>query len=393
MFMYKHNKTKMFKNTKRPTKFQKLTSLAILGVATITAVGFSYIPRANADSYDAQIKALQSQNASKQAAVNDLASQASSYQDAINKLQQQIDAVQGQININLAKQADLQTQITQSQADLDQQKKVLGENIRVTYVEGQISTIEMLATSKNLSEFVDKEEYHTAVKNKIQDTLKKIAVLQNQLKEQKTQVENLLVDQKAQQAQLDASKGEQDRLLALNSSQQASYNAEINSNKSKISDLRKQQAAENARLFSGSGSHIIAGNNGNDTYPNKWRNADQDSMVDSWGMYNRECVSYTAWKVYESGRFMPYWGGRGNANQWDDNARAAGIPVDGNPKVGDVAVKNSGPYGHVMYVEHVYSDGSIYISQYNQSLNGTYSEAIISAEGVRSAGLQFIHFQ
>jgi surface antigen len=392
MFMYKHHKTKMFKKAKKTTRFQKLTSLAILAVATITAVGFSYIPRANADSYDAQIKALQSLNADKQASVNSLQSQASSYQDAINKLQQQIDVVQVQVNANLAKQADLQNQIAQSQVELDQQKKVLGENIRVTYVEGQISTIEMLATSKNLSEFVDKEEYHTAVKNKIQDTLKKIAVLQNQLNEQKTEVEKLLVDQKAQQAQLDASKGEQDRLLALNSSQQASYNSEINSNKSKISDLRKQQAAENARLFSGSGSHIIAGNNGNDTYPNKWRNASQDSMIDTWGMYNRECVSYTAWKVYESGRYMPYWGGRGNANQWDDNARSAGIPVDGNPKVGDVAVKNSGPYGHVMFVEHVYSDGSIYISQYNQDLEGHYSEAIISADTVRSMSLQFIHF-
>jgi len=392
MFMYKHHKTKMFKNTKKPTKFRRLSSLAILAVATVTAVGFAYIPRANADQYDEQIKALQGQNANKQAAVNDLASQASSYQDAISKLQQQIDAVQGQINTNLAKQADLQNQITQSQTELDQQKKVLGENIRVTYVEGQISTIEMLATSKNLSEFVDKEEYHTAVKNKIQDTLKKIAVLQNQLKEQKTQVENLLADQKAQQAQLDASKGEQDRLLALNASQQASYNSEIASNKSQIASLRKQQAVENARLFSGNGSHIIAGNNGNDTYPNKWRNASQDSMLDSWGMYNRECVSYTAWKVYESGRFMPYWGGRGNANQWDDNARSAGIPVDGNPKEGDVAVKNSGPYGHVMYVEHVYSDGSIYISQYNASLDGEYSEAIISASTVRSMSLQFIHF-
>lgn len=392
MFIRKYQKTNMLQKTKKLSKFQKLSSLAILGVAAVTAVSFSLIPHVTADQYDEQIKALQSQNANKQAAVNDLQSQATSYQDAIDRLQAQINALQGQINENLAKQADLQNKITQSQAELDQQKKILGENIRVTYVEGQISTIEMLATSKNLSEFVDKEEYHTAVKNKIQETLKKIAALQNQLKEQKTQVEKLLVDQKAQQAQLDSNKSEQNRLLALNAAQQASYNTEISSNKSKIADLRKQQLAENTRLFSGNGSKIIAGNNGNDTYPNKWRNAPQDSMVDNWGMYNRECVSYTAWKVHESGRYMPYWGGRGNANQWDDNARRAGIPVDGNPKVGDVAVKNSGPYGHVMYVEHVYSDGSIYISQYNAQLNGTYSEAIISADSVRSMGLVFIHF-
>lgn len=393
MFIRKAYKTKMKKQISPKLHLtRKAASLLSLATIAVLVAGFTVVPRVFADQYDAQIKALQEQNASKLDAVDQLKAQASSYQDAINLLQGQISALQGQINDNLAKQADLQNKITESQAELDKQKSILGENIRVMYVEGQITTIEMLATSKNLSDFVDKEEYRTAVKNKIQTTLKQIAILQNQLKEQKTQVENLLADQRNQQAQLDASKAEQNRLLSLNTSQQTAFNNEINGNKSKIAELRKQQQLENARLFQGGGSKIIAGNNGNDTYPNKWRNAAQDSMIDSWGMYNRECVSYTAWKVYESGRYMPYWGGHGNANQWDDNARADGIPVDGSPRVGDVAVKNSGPYGHVMYVEHVYSDGSIYISQYNASLDGEYSEAIISASTVRNMGLLFIHF-
>ena len=35
---------------------------------------------------------------------------------------------------------------------------------------------------------------------------------------------------------------------------------------------------------------------------------------------------------------MPRWGNqsRGNANQWDDNARREGIPVDTDPRPGDV---------------------------------------------------------
>jgi surface antigen len=104
-------------------------------------------------------------------------------------------------------------------------------------------------------------------------------------------------------------------------------------------------------------------------------------------MYLRQCVSYTAWKVHASGRNMPYWGGFGNAKQWDDNAIAAGIPVDRNPQVGDVAVSNRGYYGHVMYVEAVHGDGTISISQYNASWDGTYSEARIPI-----GDLVFIHF-
>jgi surface antigen len=105
-------------------------------------------------------------------------------------------------------------------------------------------------------------------------------------------------------------------------------------------------------------------------------------------MYNRECVSYTAFKVAASGRYMPYWGGYGNANQWDDNARAAGIPVDTSPRAGDVAISNRGTYGHAMYVESVNGNGTINISQYNAALDGRYS----TRSGMDPSGLYFIHF-
>lgn len=363
-------------------------------VAVLFVAASALVPQmARADSYDAQIKALQTENQQNQNAVADLANQATSYQDAINQLQAQISTIQSVISANEARQADLQNQITDNQIELDKQRKVLGENIKMTYVDGQPTTIEMLASSKNLSDFVDKEEYRTAVQNKIQTTLKKIADLQNKLNAQKQEVETLLASQRSQQAQLDSARAQQASMLAYNQAQQAAYTSKMQQNSSKIADLRRQQAIENARLTSGNGSYVVAGDAGHGGYPAKWDSpVAQDSVLDNWGMYNRECVSYTAWRVYASGRNMPYWGGYGNANQWDDNARAAGIPVDTNPRAGDVAIKNSGTYGHAMYVEKVFADGSIYISQYNQDYQGHYSEAYISAASVQSNNLQFIHF-
>jgi surface antigen len=111
-----------------------------------------------------------------------------------------------------------------------------------------------------------------------------------------------------------------------------------------------------------------------------------NTSVDPWGLYKRQCVSYAAWKVSASGRNMPNWSGKGSAYMWDDNARAAGIPVDSTPRVGDVAVKNGGS-GHVMYVEAVHGDGTIKVSDYNNDGRGTYGERTRSA-----AGLVFIHF-
>jgi surface antigen len=120
-------------------------------------------------------------------------------------------------------------------------------------------------------------------------------------------------------------------------------------------------------------------------YPDKWCRQPLDSVVDSWGMYNRECVSYTAYRVANSGRVMPF--GFGDANKWPAAARAHDIPVSSTPQVGDVAIKMGGKHGHSMYVEAVNADGTISISEYNKNKTGTYQQ-----ETLQPTGLVFIHF-
>lgn len=120
-------------------------------------------------------------------------------------------------------------------------------------------------------------------------------------------------------------------------------------------------------------------------YPDKWCKYAMDSVVDNWGMYNRECVSYTAFKVATSGRHMPY--GWGDANRWPEAARTQGIAVDLHPRVGDVAILPDGDHGHSMYVETIHNDGTITVSQYNKAKTGTYSQ-----ERLATRGMVFIHF-
>ena len=92
---------------------------------------------------------------------------------------------------------------------------------------------------------------------------------------------------------------------------------------------------------------------------------------DKWGYCMRQCVSYAAWAVERSGRTAPRY--YGNAKDWVSAARNDGIPVyTSNPQPGDVAISTAGTWGHAMYVEQV-SGNQIYVSQYNQQLNGQYS--------------------
>lgn len=364
---------KMKKLTHQKAKFFSLsigTRLPILAMAGVLIAGvLSPVVIVSADSFQDQINQLSNQNAQTQSSLNSLISQAQSYQDAINQLQQQVSAVQAAIAANEAKQADLQAQIDAAQTKLDQQKAALAQDLKAMYVSGTMSTVEMLATSKSLSDYIDAQTYSTAVQNKIQTTLAEITVLQNQLKQQKAEVEQLLAEQQQQKNQLADAEAQQQQLLAMNQTQQDDFNQKIKDNNAKIADLRAQQLAANRAL----GGQVVAGDPGHGGYPSNLANAPQDSLVDPWGMFNRECVSYTAWKVYQAYGYMPYWGGSGNAKQWPGDARAAGIPTGSTPRVGSVAIMTTGYYGHAMWVEAV-NGNMIYVSQYNYDLAGHYSE-------------------
>ncbi|HSX05367.1 MAG TPA: CHAP domain-containing protein [Candidatus Saccharimonadales bacterium] len=160
----------------------------------------------------------------------------------------------------------------------------------------------------------------------------------------------------------------------------ARYNA---AQQQEIAKLQAAQAVANRDL----GGLLVAGDPHHGGYPAVWDNAVQDSQLDSWGMYNRECVSYTAWKVYQTYGNMPNWGGVGNANQWVRDARRAGIATGSTPQVHAVAISMAGYYGHAMWVEKV-SGNMIYVSQYNYDLRGHYSEM-----WVKSSYFTYIYFK
>jgi surface antigen len=363
-------------------KFKVTYLFGAVFIASVFALPSFYNVYVHADQFDEQIQALRAQNASTQQVSDSLAAQANTYQGVVDSLAQQIDSLQQTI-VAYQQQSDAtQAEIDQKQADLDQQKKVLGEDIKQMYLEGQTSTLEILASSNNLSDFVNKEVGRSAVQNKVKSSVDQINTLKLQLEEKQRELQGLIKDQQTQQAQLQTTESQQSQLLAFTEEQKATYDQQIKANNSQIADLRAQQLAANRTL----GGVPVAGDPNHGGYPAQWANAPQDSTFDNWGMLNRECVSYTAWKVYQAYGYMPYWGGVGNANQWPGDAQAAGIPTGSTPKVGSVAISMAGGYGHAMWVEAV-NGSNIYVSQYNYDLAGHYSEMSING-----SGLTYIYF-
>jgi peptidoglycan hydrolase CwlO-like protein len=369
----------------------RVSPLLAAGAFVISAILAPVIVQA--DQYDQMIRERQQKQAQAQGQANQLGAQANDVQGQINELQSQIASIQAQIDTNTAKQNELARQIEAAQKKLEEQKDLLSANIRSMYIEGDITPLEMIASSKNLGDFVDKQEYRDRIKDNISSTMDEIERLKKQLDDQKKEVTRIIEEQKELRGGLDQKNAEAGAKLSALNKDKATFDGQVATLSKEIANLRAQQIAANSRFIGGSAG---TGQNCGGGYPGhapggirgRWGcNYALNDGSDNWGMYNRQCVSYAAFKVAQSGRNMPFWGGRGNANQWPANARAAGIPVDGNPRVGDVAVSMAGYYGHVMYVEAVLGGGKIKISQYNAAWDGRWSEAVINA-----AGLQFIHF-
>jgi peptidoglycan hydrolase CwlO-like protein/surface antigen len=386
-------------------------AVAILLFAGIPTKGFGVFAATCTSSTDCQqqIDALNQQNNQAQSVLNGLQSQASSYQDAINRLQAQINVLQQQISTNQAQQDALQQQIDANQAELTRQKTVLGSDIKAMYVDGQPSTVEMLASSGSLSSFVDKEQYRTSVQNKIQDTLKKIAELQAKLGDQKAAIDVLISSLQTQQSQLDSSQSQQAQLLSFNQSQQDTYNQQIKSNKSALSQLYAQQVAIITASFGG-GIHY--GGTGNYPWPDAvCLNASGDCSAYSESPYNwgvngqpydpagwqyRNCTSYAFWRLAQTtgitltaGSFPTVYNNGGRIKYSPTDFRNLGYRVDGDPSGAAVlAVNTGGNFGHIMYVEGV-SGGQAVVSQYNEAGDGRYSTATLT----NTSSIVFIHIR
>lgn len=234
-----------------------LMTLVVMLVVLSGLTGVRLVHSQSSQDLQNQIDALQAENARNRSSIEKLREVATSYEDAIHHLEHDIQETEQAIAVSVKRQSDIEDQIAKAEAELIHQKSLLGRNIRAIYVEGDISTLEMLASSKDLSEFIDKRQYRNSVKKKITDTVAKIDELKEQLRQQKAEVEVEIAEQETSRALLAASRQEQSRLLALNQSERAEYSRRTNANAAKIKEL--QAAQEELRRSVASGSFVSQG--------------------------------------------------------------------------------------------------------------------------------------
>lgn len=367
----------------------------LMAIATPISLGKT----AFATDYQSQINAAQEQANQNAAQAEEVGRMADSLQAELNSLEAQKDAIQAQINKSQDRRDKYEKEIKVSEEKIADNKSALGDTIADMYVDSDTSTLEMIASSKTIGDFVDKQAQQSSVQNKLNDTIDKIDALKKELEKQKKAVERELLNQKSQREQLAEKEAEKAELVRETRGEEDRYRQKAKANNAEVERLRAAQAEENRRAAAaaaaaagggGMQGGIPAGVPGGGGYPGAWANAPLDAFVDPWGLYTRECVSYTAWKVHSTGRFVPHFGGAGNAKQWPSTVAKYGIQSGYAPRAGSVAMWPIGYYGHTMYVERVNADGSIYVSDYNLEWDGLYREYPIDAATARQ--FTYIYF-
>lgn len=380
-----------------PVSMPFSTRVMLVAVATILAVTIPIQMSATvkADPYDDQIGALQREIDAFNAQARQLNAKAQSLQAELAKLEAEKAALQKELDLSQVKFDQLTAEIKANEQKIVDNREVLGETIADLYVDNKISPLEMLASSKNIGDYVDKQANRTAVRDTLSQTIEDIKVLKEKNEKDKKAVEVVLTMQKAQKESLVAKEQQQASLIAQTKGEEAAYNSLVASNQQKLQSVSAQQAAYYQNLLGsgGGGSGVVGAFNYSNWSGNKGCAggypycAPQDTQVDPWGLYNRECVSYVAWALEQRfGKIVKNFNGQGNAMDWPSSApRFSGAYRVYSPQPGDaVVLPASGsfaPIGHVMIVESV-SGNTMHVSQYNFYGTGQYSTMDVQNSGV-----------
>jgi len=227
-FLQKEKANKNKRHLKISTKLQVVTCLVLI------LTGFS---PAYAITDEEQLQNINKEIQNAKNELNAIRGQKSSLQNElaifdinINSIQLQINAAQAQINILNNQISETNNKISSAELNLATQRNIMREYLRTMYIEGQVSTIELIAKSKNFSDFVDRSEYLGSIQQSVQEAADKIIILRKELDQKKkaleidkAKAEQLKSQQVAQRTELDIQRGGKQYILNQTSGNEANY--------------------------------------------------------------------------------------------------------------------------------------------------------------------------
>lgn len=193
-----------------------------------------------------------------------LQSEVANYDRQIGSIQNSIYSSDREISRLAGDISTTEVKITEAEAQLKTAYDQLSEIVRVMYEEGQISNIELIAKSKNFSEFIDRSEYIETIQLKIKDVADKVVAIKSDLEskkktleDSKKKTEELKNQQLAQRSQVASQRTARDMLLQKTKGDEAAYQDLVKKIKEDYNRLQAQMWANNGNYVSL--GHVEAG--------------------------------------------------------------------------------------------------------------------------------------
>ncbi len=328
---------------------------------------------------EASDRASNSEARAKEAAAN-----AQTLEGEVARLDAEIAALEDEIARNQAVADDLSAQITTNQEKLTLQQAALAKLLVTMHFEEEPDAILMLAGSSSLGDFAEKQSRQTTAKTQVAESAENVRLLKEELEKQKVSVDALIASTELSRNEAATKRNEQASLIAKYQNDSAAFEADS----AAAREIMQQEiAAEIARYNSGG----VVGE-GYNSYP--WANQCPWSNLAfiTVGGYVCQCTSYAGYKVQE--RWNYYISNWGNAYNWGNSAARAGFVVNDTPAPHTVAYSTAGEWGHVMWVESVNANGTINLSEYNNSASSKngYIADFGARYNVNPHTYRYIHF-
>ena len=158
-------------------QFVAKSSLVALAVLMAISAPIQMGPVARADKYEEKIRAIQQEVNEYNAEAGRLAREADTLQGALSRLTADKQAIQAKINLSQAEHDKLVYDIAANEKKMVENQDALGVILADLYVDDKISPLEMIASSKNIGDFLDKQAYRSSVRQSLSSTIKEVRAL------------------------------------------------------------------------------------------------------------------------------------------------------------------------------------------------------------------------
>jgi len=217
----------MSTNITASTRFKYITivAIALLFLSFLFVYHHGGVSAGKEEVLRAKTTRLEEEIAENEAKIAELNSQASTLKNKIAQLQVEITTAANKIKLTKLKINELEKEIEATEQELARQKKLLKHTLVTLYKEGNITTIELLASSDSYTDFINQQEYLSRMKDRVHDSVEKVDALKAKLETEKEKQDALLLEQQTQRDIIAEKKNEQQRTLERTEGEEARYQA------------------------------------------------------------------------------------------------------------------------------------------------------------------------